>query len=335
MKTYIIAEIGPNHNGRVETALTMIGKLAEIGVDAVKFQLTIPESFFSLDSFKPKYQKESVKDLTPIEMSRKNQISYGNHIKLYESCQDYGIDYLCSAFDIQSLRFIDSKFDLPYFKIASGEIFSLDMLDYISNRKKRVILSTGMATYEEIGTSITYINRNFQKEIVLLHCISNYPTPYQDVNLNVMRELKKRFGFPVGFSDHTIGIECALASVGMGACIIEKHVTLDKTQAGPDHKASATIEEFEQLVVAIRNIEMALGKSDKEFSIDESEIRNSARKSIVSRLDIQEGQIITEKDICFKRPGFGYSPLEKNIVVGRRAVKLIKGNRVIKKEDFE
>ena len=167
-----------------------------------------------------------------------------------------------------------------------------------------------------------------------MHCISNYPTPYKDVNLNVMRELKKRFGYPVGFSDHTIGIECALASVSMGASIIEKHVTLDKTQLGPDHKASADIEEFEQLVVSIRNVEMAFGKSEKEFSSDEIEIRNSARKSIVSSCDIQKNEIITENDICFKRPGYGYSPLEKDLVIGQRAKRSVYKNTVIKQEDL-
>ena len=245
----------------------MIDKLAEIGVDAVKFQLTIPESLFSLDSFKPKYQRNNVKHLSPIEMSRKNQLSTENHIALYESCKNHTIDYLCSAFDLECLRFINTQFNLPYFKIASGEILSLDILEYISQIKKPIILSTGMATYEEIKTSIAILNRKFRKEITILHCISNYPTPYKDVNLNVIRELKDRFGYPVGFSDHTIGIECAVASVSMGASIIEKHVTLDKGQSGPDHKSSVTIEEFEQLVLAVRHIEMALGKSDKEFLV--------------------------------------------------------------------
>jgi len=268
-------------------------------------------------------------------MSRKNQLSRENHIALFQSCQKHSIDYLCSAFDIESLRFINTKFNLRYFKIASGEIFSLDLLEYISEINKPIILSTGMATYEEIEASIKIINRNFRKEITILHCISNYPTPYRDVNLNVMQELKNRFGYPVGFSDHTIGIECAIASVSMGASIIEKHVTLDKEQSGPDHKSSVTIDEFEQLIIAVRNIEIALGKSDKEFSSDEIEIRNSARKSIISTRDIQKNKIITKKHICFKRPGLGFSPLDINLVIGRRAKKLIKKNRMIRKDDID
>jgi len=334
MKTYIIAEIGPNHNGDLETALSMIDKLSKIGVDAVKFQLTIPESLFSLDSFKPKYQRKNVKNLTPIEMSKKYQLSTEQHKVLYKSCQNHGIDYLCSAFDIESLRFLDSEFNLSYFKIASGEIFSLDLLEYISNRKKPIILSTGMATYEEIDASIAYINRNFLKEITILHCISNYPVLYEEVNLSVMRELKNRFSYPVGFSDHTIGIECALASVAMGASVIEKHVTLDKSQSGPDHKASATIEEFHQLVTSVRNIEKAIGNSIKIFSNEEIEIRKSARKSIVANRDIRKSSVITEEDISFKRPGYGFSPLETNLILGKKASRLIHKNTVIKKEDL-
>ena len=192
-----------------------------------------------------------------------------------------------------------------------------------------------MALFEDIQISINLLNKHFLKEITILHCVSKYPTPYVDVNLNIISDLQKKFDFPVGFSDHTVGIECALASVALGASIIEKHVTLDKNQSGPDHKASADIDEFKQLVKSVRNLEKALEKSEKKFTKEEIEIRNSARKSIISTCDIQKNKIITKKHICFKRPGLGFSPLDINLVIGRRAKKLIGKNRMIRKDDID
>ena len=332
--TYVIAEVGINHNGSLSLAKSMIKALCLAGVDAVKFQLCNPEELYSRDSFKPTYQVKNVRSVSPIEMSRKYQLPYDNHLELYKVCQNNNIDYLCSAFDIKSLEFLDQSLDLKFFKIASGEIFSLDMIDYISQIDRKILLSTGMASFTEIEHALLLLNRNFKKDITLLHCVSNYPTPADDVNLNVMLELKRRFNYPVGFSDHTIGNLCALAAVAMGAVVIEKHVTSDKSMPGPDHKMSSTIEEFSELVKDIRVAEKVLGHNKKVFSDAEIEIKKSVRKSIVSKTYLTAGTIISLDDICVKRPGTGFTPLEKDAVVGRKVKRDIDIDRVIKKEDL-
>lgn len=329
-KTYIIAEIGPNHNGSLERAIDMIKKLAAAGVDAVKFQLTIPENIYSKDSFKPAYQKENDSTPSPIEMSKKYQLSFSDHKILNQVCQESNVDYLCTGFDLESLKFLDENTQMPFFKIPSGEILTLDLLNYIADKNKKVLLSTGMATYEEIGKAIDLIGK--KERITVFHCISNYPAPPKEVNLNVMLEIKQKFDVAIGFSDHTIGNDAAIAAVALGAKVIEKHVTFDKNANGPDHKASATIEEFESLVNSIRNVEMMMGSKEKSFSEKELEIKRAARKSIVTSRDLREGEIIKEEDICFKRPGYGFSPLQINEVVGKKVILPIESDRVITKE---
>lgn len=334
MKTYIIAEVGPNHNGSVELAMKYIEELSKIGVDAVKFQLASPDAFISKDAFKVKYQRERDDAKSPIEMSKRNQLSKESHIKLAKKCSEYGITYLASGFDIDSVRFLNEVINVPIFKIASGEIFSLDIIDYIASVNKPILLSTGMASFKEIEVSLKLLNNNFPKEIIILHCISNYPAPLEQVNLNVMKKLAKKFGYSVGFSDHTEGIESAMIAVALGASVIEKHVTFDKNWKGADHKASATIEEFKNLVDNIRKTEKILGNSTKYFSESEIEIRKAVRKSIVAKRNILKGEIICEQDLCFKRPGSGILPIEKNIVVGRKAKNDIEEDRIIKKTDL-
>lgn len=334
MKTYIIAEIGPNHNGSLALALEMVGKLIDVEVDAVKFQLTNPNELYSKDSFKADYQKERDIFKSPIEMSKRYQLTYEEHRILKDRCAEGGIDYLCSAFDMKSLKFIHEELDVRKFKIPSGEIFSLDLIEYISKINKEIILSTGMATLNEIDYSLKLLNKNFKKKITLLHCVSNYPAPLEDVNLEVMKQLYKQFGLPVGFSDHTVGNICSPLAVAMGATVIEKHVTVNKNFDGPDHKASSTIEEFEQLVKSIRLTEKIIGVSNKLFSNQEDNIRKVARKSIVSSRIIKKGNTITKEDICFKRPGTGYLPIEINNVIGKKAKIDIEMDRVIKKEDI-
>jgi N,N'-diacetyllegionaminate synthase len=329
---YIIAEIGPNHNGSLEQALEMVEKIAATGVDAVKFQLTNPYNLYSEDSFKASYQVKNDKAGSAIEMSLRNQLSHEGHIAVHKKCMELGIDYGCTAFDLESLKFLDTQFDLPYYKIASGEIFSMDMIDYMSTKHKPIILSTGMSTYNEIEKSLSLFNRNFKKDITILHCISNYPAKYEEVNLLNMLELKKRFGYEVGFSDHTIGNECAIAAVAMGASVVEKHVTLDKTLPGPDHKASIDIPELASLVSSIRHIEQAIGVPERMFSDAQREISRVARKSIISKHAIKKGDVITAEDICFKRPGIGFLPIETDKVIGKTALCDIEADRVIKAE---
>lgn len=332
--TYIIAEVGPNHNGDINIALKMIEELSKVGVDAVKFQITVPENAYSLDAFKADYQKKNESSSSPIEMSKKHMLTFEEHKHLYKKCLECNVDYLCSAFEIESLRFIDTNFELPYFKIPSGEIFSIDLLNYMAEKEKPFILSTGMATYDEIEKSINLINANFKKEITILHCVSNYPTPYSEVNLNVMLELYKRFGYPVGFSDHTVGNDSAIAAVALGATMIEKHVTLDKNMSGPDHKSSITIEEFGELVKSIRNVEKVLGISEKIFSDEELTNKTAVRKSMVTKRDLPENHILSVEDICYKRPGTGISPLDQDRYVGKKLKTHIQANRVLKDEHF-
>lgn len=331
-KVYIIGEVGPNHNGSIETALKMIEKMAEVGVDAVKFQMTDPYQLYSDDSFKASYQKKNDKAKGAREMSLSYQLKKESHIPLYEKCKEWGVDYICSAFDLQSLMYLDEHFDMPYYKIASGEIFSLDMIDYISQQHKPIILSTGMATYEEVNTALDLLNRNFPKDITILHCISNYPAKYEEVNLRNMLTLKEKFGCKVGFSDHTVGNECAISSVAMGATMIEKHVTLDKNANGPDHKASIDILELSSLVSAVRHIEVALGSFERHFSESQREITRVARKSIITKYAMKAGDVITKDDICFKRPGIGFLPIEQDLVIGHHLLVDIEADRVIRKE---
>ena len=327
---YIIAEVGPNHNGSLERALEMVDKIAATGVDAIKFQMTNPYALYSDDSFKATYQVKNDNAGSAREMSLRNQLSKEGHIAVYNRCKELGIDYGCTAFDMDSLLFLDEHFELPYYKIASGEIFSMDMIDYMSTKHKKIILSTGMATYEEIEQSLALFNRNFKKDITILHCISNYPAPYEEVNLLNMLEIKKRFGYEVGFSDHTIGNECAIAAVAMGASVVEKHVTLDKTLPGPDHKASIDIDELASLVKSIRHIEQAIGVPERTFSEAQREISRVARKSIVTKHVIKKGEVVKDEDICFKRPGIGFLPTETNKVIGKVADCDIEADRVIK-----
>jgi N,N'-diacetyllegionaminate synthase len=333
MGVFIIAEVGPNHNGNLKMALEYIERLSEIGVDAIKFQLSIPENLHSIDSMKARYQMLTDETKDPLSMSRKLNLSFDEHIKLKQKCDQLGTEYLCTAFDIESLHFLNEQLDVQRYKIPSGEIFSLDILDYIRRQQKPIILSTGMATYDEIRWSLEYIDYKKQN-ITILHCISNYPAPLDDVNLRCMVELRRRFGCFVGFSDHTIGNDSAIAAVALGASIIEKHVTLDKNLPGPDHKASASIGEFASLVKSIRNAERCLGTDEKIFSDDEKEITMVARKSIVSKRNLFSGQIFKEEDIFYKRPGTGYLPFDQEKLIGRKLARNVEKNRVLKKEDF-
>lgn len=334
MSCYIIAEIGPNHMGQVDIALSLVKQLAEIGVNAVKFQLNHPENCFSKDSFKPKYQKASDQGNSPLEMSKQYQLTHEEHKKLFQTCQEYGVDYLCTGFEMNSLKFLNESLDMKYFKVPSGEILTIDLLEYMSFQHKPILLSTGMASYEDIQKSLDILNQNHTKEITILHCISNYPAPAEDVHLNVMLELKRRFEVEVGFSDHTIGNNAAIAAVALGAKVIEKHVTFDKNAVGPDHQASLTVEEFASLVHSIREVEKMMGSIEKVFSEDELEIKKSARKSIVSTRDLEVGHVITREDICFKRPGFGFRPIELNLIIGKKVLNRIEADRVILNENL-
>lgn len=329
-KTYIIAEIGSNHNGNYRVALELTEKLAKIGVDAVKFQLGNARKSLSLDAFKADYQKKNDNHEDIFKASEKRQLSHKQHKKLSNRCKELGIDYLCTAFDLDSLIFLDKIIDVPKFKIASGEIFSLDMLEYIQNKTKPIILSTGMATYGEIEKTFQILSKKKTKDITILHCVSSYPAPLTAINLKILNKLKKKFKSKIGYSDHTIGNLCSIASVAMGATIVEKHVTLDKSLLGPDHKASASVDEFADLVSKIRDLEKAMGDGEKKFSKNEIDVAKAARKSIVAKHKIKKGSIIKDKDICYRRPGTGVLPIDKYKIIGKVALVDLAENRIIK-----
>ena len=333
-KVYIIAEVGPNHNGDLNLALRMVDEIAKTGVDAIKFQMYNPLELYSADAIMAKYQKENVDTDDILQMSRSHQLRPEEHLLLYNKCKELGVDYICTAFDMDSMLYLDNNCDMAYYKIASGEVYSLDILEYIAQRNKPIIISTGMIDYHAISNILNILNKLHKQEIIILHCISNYPAKYEEVNLRNMCELKNLFNCQVGFSDHTIGNECAIAAVAMGAIVIEKHVTLDKSLPGPDHKASIDIPELKKLVNSIRHIEVAMGARERKFTEAQKDVANVARKSIVAKRDIAKGEIIQREDICFKRPGTGISPLDYKEVIGHKAAVDIKHDRVIKQEQI-
>lgn len=334
-KTYIIAEVGPNHNGSLDMAISYIDELSKIGVNAVKFQLTNPYKLFSNNSFMADYQIQNQKQETPIKMALRHQLKPRDHLKLIKRCKQKKVDYLCTAFDLSSQKFLLNNANLKYIKIASGELFSLDILNLISKSKIPILLSTGMSKFNELQKTINILNSNFPKKIILLHCISRYPAPFKQVNLNVMLKLKKKFKCDVGFSDHTENNMSSTLAVAMGAKFIEKHVTFDKNLEGPDHKASSTITEFKDLVQQIRLVEKIKGNDKNIIGKEEKKISNVARKSIVAKKDLNKNHLITNKDLTFKRPGTGILPIFLDKVVGKRTIKKINRNDIIKLKDLK
>ncbi len=335
-KTFIIAEIGPNHNGSIKKALSMIPKIAKAGADAIKFQLSNVEKVYSEDAFKADYQKKNDKSKSILEMGKKIQLNKQDHFKLSKLCKKFKTTYACSAFDLDSLIFLDKKIKVKFFKIPSGEILSIDMLDYISKSNKPVLMSTGMSTFEEISYALKYLNKNkVKRQIILLHCVSAYPAKNENLNLNVIDQLRMKFDKEIGYSDHSVGQEASLAAVAKGATVIEKHVTTSRYLSGPDHKTSCTIKDFKNLVDKIRNLEVILGDNNKIFSKDEINVKKVARKSIVTANNITKGQKLKREDIVFKRPGIGISPVDIKKILGRRLLKDKKKNKLIFIKDLE
>ena len=234
----IIAEVGVNHNGSIKIAKSMIKRLSKLDIDYIKFQLAKPENVYSLDAFKADYQKKNDKEKYVIEMSKKLQLSKKHHALLKNYCLRHKKKYLCTAFDLDSLKYLVKNLKIPIIKIPSGEIQSYDILNFISKQSKEIILSTGMASFEEIKKTLKILNKNRKKKITILHCTSLYPVKKNLINLNVLDEIKKRFKKPIGYSDHSLTDEACLGAVAKGASIIEKHVTLSNKMKGPDHKAS-------------------------------------------------------------------------------------------------
>jgi N,N'-diacetyllegionaminate synthase len=320
-KTYIIAEAGVNHNGDMNIAKRLIEVAKAAGADAVKFQTFKTELLVSKNAPKADYQKATTDaDENQFDMIKKLELSVDDHAVLIDYCREIGIEFLSSPFDLESIDLLH-EIGLPLFKIPSGEITNLPYLKKIAAFNKRVILSTGMSTLEEVEKAVNLIvaNGTDKNKITLLHCNTEYPTPYEDVNLKAMQTMKSTFGVEVGYSDHTQGIEVPIAAVALGATVIEKHFTLDKSLPGPDQLASLDPQELKQMVDGIRRIEKALGSGAKEVSASEKKNIAIARKSIVAAVDIKKGELFSEKNIAVKRPGNGISPMKWESVLGEIA----------------
>ena len=328
-KVYIIAEAGDNHNGDFNTALKLVDVAKRAGADCVKFQTFVTEEIISKYAEMAEYQKKNTgKEESQFEMVKRLELSFDEFRKIKEYCDRVGIQFLSTPFDLKSVDFLN-ELGVPFFKIPSGEITNYPYLIKIAHTGKPVVMSTGMCEPDEILAAINVLEKNGSGEITLLHCNTEYPTPLKDVNLYAMRTMKKMFGKKVGYSDHTKGIEVPVAAVALGACVIEKHFTLDKNMPGPDHKASLEPDELGRMVKNIRNIEIALGDGVKRVSESERKNIEIARKSIVARRNIQEGEILTEENLAVKRPGTGINPMQWMEVLGTRAVRDFKEDELI------
>lgn len=330
-KVFIIAEAGVNHNGNIDLAKKLIDVAVNARVDAVKFQTFRTELCVSKNAKKASYQEENTgKEESQFEMIKKLELDENTHKELISYCKQKNIIFLSTPFDSDSIKLLD-ELRLSTFKIPSGEITNLPYLRQIGGLNKKIILSTGMANLGEVEAAIEALVKSGTKRenISLLHANTQYPTPMEDVNLKAMIALKNAFGLEVGYSDHTLGIEVDIAAVAMGAKIIEKHFTLDKSMPGPDHKASLEPDELAAMVGAIRNIELALGDGLKHFSKSESENIKIVRKSIVAKCDIKKGEIFSEQNICVKRPGDGINPMRWDEVIGQISQKDYKQDELI------
>lgn len=320
-KVFIIAEAGVNHNGSIDLAKELIDKASEAGADAVKFQSFKAESLVTKNAGKAEYQKEATGNYeSQFDMIKKLELDYDRHEELLNYCKLKNIMFLSSPFDLESIELLN-RLGLEIFKVPSGEITNLPYLRKIGSLKKKVILSTGMSTLGDIEKALEILRISGTTDITILHCNTEYPTPIADVNLKAMNTIKDAFKIDVGYSDHTLGIEVPIAAVALGARIIEKHFTLDKTMEGPDHRASLEPNELKKMVRCIRNIEQALGDGIKRLTESESQNINIVRKSIVARKDIKKGEVFSEKNLLIKRPGDGISPMRWDEIMGRKAKK--------------
>lgn len=322
-KTIIIAEAGVNHNGSLDLALRLVKKAFEAGVDYVKFQTFKSEKVVSKNAKKAEYQIENTgkKEESQLEMVKKLELSYEDHQILFDYCNELGIKFFSTAFDFDSIDYLHSL-NLGLWKVPSGEVTNYPFLKRIAAYNEKTILSTGMCDMQDVRNAVETLYKNglSKENLILLHCNTEYPTPFEDVNLKAMDALRKEFGVEVGYSDHTKGIEVPIAAVALGATVIEKHFTLDRMLPGPDHKASLEPDELKAMVKAIRNIEKAVSGDGKKH-ISESERKNIAiaRKSIVAACDIKIGETFTEENLTVKRPGSGISPMRWEEVLGMKA----------------
>lgn len=315
--TFLLAEIGVNHNGDTNLAKRLIDAAFEAGADGVKFQAFTANAAKIPTAPVAEYQRKAGYE-DALAMTRSYELSPDQMAELKSYCESIGIPFLTSVFDEPSLKNV-KPLNLPFYKIGSGELVNLPFLRLIAGEGKPLIVSTGMAYLSEVEEAIQAIEEMGNNDILILQCVSNYPTSPVDVNLRAMLTLQRAFGYPVGFSDHTIGTHVAIAAVALGACFIEKHFTLDKGLPGPDHAASSTPDEFEALVKQVRDIEKALGTGRKAPCISEEEMRIVSRKGLVTTSEIGAGETFTSNNLGIKKPGNGLSPKYFDLVVGRKS----------------
>lgn len=328
-KVFIIAEAGVNHNGNIELAKKLIDVACEAGADAIKFQTFQTEKLVTKKARKADYQQANTgSSESQFEMIKKLELDLTAHKTLIEYCKMRNIIFLSTPFDIGSIQMLD-ELGIPIFKVPSGEITNLPYLRKIAQLGKPIICSTGMSTMQEIMACMEVLKKEGNNQVTVLHCNTEYPTPMEDVNLKAMRTLHEKLGVEVGYSDHTLGIEVAIAAVALGAKVIEKHITLDRNMEGPDHKASLEPHELSAMISAIRNIEKALGNSEKVPSASEVKNKPIARKSIVAACPIQKGELLTEENLTVKRPGLGISPMKWDDVIGKYAIKSFEEDEMI------
>lgn len=318
----IIAEAGVNHNGDMDKAIELITVAADAGADVVKFQTFKADNIVSKTAKKATYQFENIgnDDNNQYAMLKSLELSDEDHSRLIDECKKKGIQFLSTAFDTDGIDFL-ATFDLPFFKSPSGEITNYPYLKRLAEKRKPVMLSTGMADMDEVKAAVRVLtDHGLSKELItVLHCNTEYPTPMEDVNLKAMQTIGEELGVQIGYSDHTLGIEVPISAVAIGAKVIEKHFTLDRNLLGPDHRASLEPDELKEMVKAIRNIEKAISGSGKKDP-SPSEIKNLevARKSIHTSRSIKAGEIVKEDDIIALRPGNGISPMEWKNVIGKK-----------------
>lgn len=332
---FVIAEAGVNHNGRLDLAKALIDAAVLAKADAVKFQTFRAESLVTREAPKARYQKETTDvQESQWEMLKKLELPEAWHYELKSYCQSRGILFLSTPFDEACADLLE-KVGVPLYKIPSGEITNLPFLTHVAKKQKPIILSTGMSTLAETAEAVQTIYETGNRDLVLLHCVSQYPAEPGDVNLRAMQTLAKEFQVPVGFSDHTLGIEISLAAVALGAGVIEKHFTLDKTMTGPDHRASLEPKELCELVSGIRKVEASLGHGRKEPASCERDTAEVARKSLVAARTIRKGTSITAEDIAIKRPGTGLPPVTAVQLIGTKAKRDIPSGTLLNWEMLE
>lgn len=327
--TYIIAEAGVNHNGSLRLAKQMVREAKKAGADAVKFQTFVAENLVTKYAEKAKYQKELTDfSESQYQMLQSLELSYDDFFEIKVLCDSENIDFLSTPFDLESIKLLET-IGLTCYKIPSGEITDYPYLTRIAKTCKPIILSTGMATVDEIEAALLVLQTNGTPAVTLLHCNTQYPTPVADVNLTAISTLRDKFHVDTGYSDHTLGIEVAIAAAAMGAKVIEKHFTLDKCMKGPDHKASLEVHELAAMIAAIRSVERALGDGKKRPSPSEMQNISAIRKSIVAKRDIQKGELLREDNLTTKRPGTGLSPMLWNKIIGTKAIRNFSKDQMI------